>query len=90
MVEVYNRNVVSNFKYTIKAGTIFMSKIVLKRLNDHKLLFRKLEKDLKYYNRFFLKSFILCAQQPACERTLILKNFKSLYSIKDLQISIFH
>ena len=50
MVEVYNRNVVSNFKYTIKAVTIFMSRIVLKRLNaDHKLLFRKLEKDLKYY-----------------------------------------
>ena len=50
MVEVYNRNVVSNFKYTIKAVTIFISRIVLKRLNaDHKLLFRKLEKDLKYY-----------------------------------------
>ena len=51
MVEVYNRNV-SNFKYTIKAVTIFMSRIVLKRLNaDHKLLFRKLEKDLKYYTK---------------------------------------
>ena len=50
MVEVYNRNVVSNFIYTIKAVTIFMSRIVLKRLNvDHKLLFSKLEKDLKYY-----------------------------------------
>ena len=50
MVEVYNRNV-SNFKYTIKAVTIFMSRIVLKRLNaDHKVLFRKLEKDLKYYS----------------------------------------
>ena len=83
MVEVYNRNVVSNFKYTIKAVTIVMSRIVLKRLNaDHKLLFRKLEKDLKYYNRFFLKSFIICEQQPVCERTLILKTFKSLYSIK--------
>ena len=42
MVEVYNRNVVSNFKYIIKAVTILMSRIVLKRLNvDHKLLFRK-------------------------------------------------
>ena len=52
MVEVYNRNVVSNFKYTIKAVTIFMSRIVLKLLNaDHKLLFRKLEKDLKYYTK---------------------------------------
>ena len=52
MVEVYNRNVVSNFKYTIKAVTIFMSRIVLNRLNvDHKLLFRKLEKDLKYYTK---------------------------------------
>ena len=52
MVEVYNWNVVSNFKYTIKAVTIFMSRIVLKRLNvDHKLLFRKLEKDLKYYTK---------------------------------------
>ena len=52
MVEVYNRNVVSNFKYIIKAVTIFMSRIVLKRLNvDHKLLFRKLEKDLKYYTK---------------------------------------
>ena len=51
MVEVYNRNGVSNFKYTIKAVTIFMSRIVLKRRNaDHKLLFRKLEKDLRYYN----------------------------------------
>ena len=50
MVEVYNRNVVSNFRYTIKAVTIFMSRIVLKHLNvDHKLLFRKLEKDLEYY-----------------------------------------
>ena len=48
MVEVYNRNVMSNFKYTIKAVTIFMSRIVLKSLNaDHKLLFKKLEKDLK-------------------------------------------
>ena len=52
MVEVYNRNVVSNFKYTIKAVTIFMSRIVLKRLNvNHKLLFKKLEKDLKYYTK---------------------------------------
>ena len=52
MVEVYNRNGVSNFKYTIKAVTIFMTRIVLKRLNvDHKLLFRKLEKDLKYYTK---------------------------------------
>ena len=52
MVEVYNQNVVSNFKYTIKAVTIFMSRIVLKRLNvDHKLLFKKLEKDLKYYTK---------------------------------------
>ena len=52
MVEVYNRNVVCNFKYTIKAVTIVMSRIVLKRLNaDHKLLFRKLEKDLKYYTK---------------------------------------
>ena len=52
MVEVYNLNVVSNFRYTIKAVTIFMSRIVLKRLNvDHKLLFRKLEKDLKYYTK---------------------------------------
>ena len=52
MVEVYNRNVVSNFKYTIKAVTIFMSRIILKRLNvDHKLLFKKLEKDLKYYTK---------------------------------------
>ena len=52
MVEVYNRNVVSNFKYTIKVVTIFMARIVLQRLNaDHKLLFRKLEKDLKYYTK---------------------------------------
>ena len=52
MVEVYNRNIVSNFKYTIKAVTIFMSIIVLKHLNvHHKLLFRKLEKDLKYYTK---------------------------------------
>ena len=50
MVEVYNRNVVSNFKYTITAVAIFKSRIVFKRLNvDHKLLFMKLEKDLKYY-----------------------------------------
>ena len=49
MVEVYNRNGVSFFKYTIKAVTIFMSRIVLKRLNaDHKLSFRKFEKDLKF------------------------------------------
>ena len=52
MVEVYNQNIVLNFKYTIKAVTIFMSRIILKRLNaDHKLLFKKLEKDLKYYTK---------------------------------------
>ena len=52
MVEVYNRDFVTNFKYTIKAVTVFMSRIVLKRLNvDHKLLFWKLEKDLKYYTK---------------------------------------
>ena len=52
MVDVYNRNVVSNFKYIIKAVTIFISRIVLKRLNaDHKLLFRKLKKDLMYYTK---------------------------------------
>ena len=50
MVEVYSRNVVSNFKYTIKAVTIFMSRIVLKRLNVfYKHLFRKMEKQLKCY-----------------------------------------
>ena len=65
MVEVYNRNVVSKFKYAIKAVTIFMSRIVLKRLNvDHKLLYMKLEKDLKYYTKLntdiqFLKKIII-------------------------------
>ena len=61
MVEVYNRNVVSNFKYTIKAVTIFMLRFVLKRLNaDHKLLFRKLEKDITYYTKLNADVHFLC------------------------------
>ena len=64
MVEVYNQNVVTDFKYTIKAVTIFMSRIVLKRLNaDHKLLFRKLEKKSYGVNALQLNFLeILCYQ----------------------------
>ena len=65
MVEVYNRNVVSNFKYTIKAVTIFMSRIVLQCLNaDHNFLFRKLEKDLKYYTKSYIMKI---ASTEICE-----------------------
>lgn len=49
MIEVYNQNIVSNFKYTIDA-VIQCSGFCLKRLDDnHKYIFRKLENDLKCY-----------------------------------------
>ena len=50
MTKVWCRNVIMNFNYSIQALCIFMSRIIYKRLDaNHKLIFRKFEKDLKDY-----------------------------------------
>ena len=48
MAKVWCRNVIMNFNYSIQALYIFMSRIIYKRLDaNHKLIFRKFEKEIK-------------------------------------------
>ena len=54
MTAVCSRNVVINFKYTIKALIMFNSKIVLIRIDfERKCLFCKLEKDLMLFTKIY-------------------------------------
>ena len=67
MAKVCGQKVNVNFNYCIKAIELFMSRIVVNKLSAfHKILFRKLENDLKCFikldadTQLFLKHFRLC------------------------------
>ena len=50
-----------NFNYSIQALCIFMSRIIYKRLDaDHKLIFRKFEKEIKVCIMIIIKSGLQC------------------------------
>ena len=50
MARVFGRNVNVNFNYCTKAVIFFMSRIIVNKLSVlHKILFRKLEKNLKCF-----------------------------------------
>ena len=55
MAEVYGLNIVMNFKYTIYAVSIFMSRIILQKLETHRSQFRNFEKEFKlWWQRYLL------------------------------------
>ena len=50
MARVFGRNVNVNFNYCTKAVILFMSRIIVNKLSVlHKILFRKLKKNLKCF-----------------------------------------
>ena len=60
MAKVCGRNVIVTINYCIKVDVLFLSGIVVnKRSAFHKILFRKLEKDLKYFIKLMIVTNII-------------------------------
>ena len=77
MAKVCGRNVHVNFNYCSKAVVLFMSMIVVNKLRAfHTILFRKREKDLKYFIKLNVDiqfSFIINNAGKSCVyRTFLL------------------